>query len=221
MYVEAGGKVHNDDAAEVLGISRRRVVDAQPKLREALLGTGIELRRGSWSQTALRPAGELVGANEMRRLNQAQLARRGLRLEDARRLRELRDGLIDREWEKRVGVSKRGRLGRLLDIGLAAEPDPGTFALADDVRFQSHVRRIAIAVCVATNARLLPGRGCCPCSACCDQGGNQRASASPSLAPPPLGELHRGTPFTARVRSRRTGRDVACLWCKTRAILRA
>lgn len=71
----------------------------------------------------------------MRRLNQAQLARRGLRLEDARLLCELRDGLTDGEWEKRVGASKRGRLGRLLDLGLAAEPDADTFALSDDVRF--------------------------------------------------------------------------------------
>ena len=135
LYVEAGGNVHNDDAATALRISRRRVVDAQPRLREALRGTGIELRRGSWSQVALRPAGALVGAQELRRLNHAQLARRGLRFEDARLLRDLRDGLIDREWEKRVGATKRGRLGRLLDLGLADEPDAGVFGLSDAVRF--------------------------------------------------------------------------------------
>jgi transcriptional regulator with XRE-family HTH domain len=135
LYMHAEGNVHNDDAATALGWTRRRLIAAQAVVDANLAGTGLELRRGSWSQLALRPTGGLVNDEELRSLASAQLARRGLHLKPARLLQELQQGKVSGDWEKRVGWGQRALLGRLLDLGLAVERGSGNFDLSGDVRF--------------------------------------------------------------------------------------
>lgn len=122
------------DVAGAFGWGDQRVAEATKALERELTRVGLRFPSGPGTLTFL-PRRNLLAPAEVQAADRALLVRGSLRVNEARLLRQVAEGLVDGRWEGKASNPQRVTLGRLLRLGLVVRDDPRSpFRLSEEAQ---------------------------------------------------------------------------------------